>query len=129
MIISEEEELAYMHFSHVPIEECFFPDKEEAQMLVNAISGVEEVTTLRVTGKVDSQELHILIDTGSTLSFIQEITTRKLGCSLEQASPLLIRVANGQKLVSEAQVPGFKWDVHGYHLFIPSESYRLRDMN
>lgn len=38
---------------------------------------------------------------------------KKLGCSLEFATPLLIKVANGQRMMSTQRVVGFMWVMQG----------------
>lgn len=52
---------------------------EEIQMSINVITGEGGLTTMRLYGEVDNKKLHILIDSGSTLNFIKEETTRSLG--------------------------------------------------
>ncbi|KAH6809268.1 hypothetical protein C2S51_027051 [Perilla frutescens var. frutescens] len=127
MIMSEEEEYFQSHPNlEVPSEEFFPPDTkecslEEVQMSINSLTGVEGITTLRVLGKANEHELHILIDTGSTLSFIQESTVQRLGFPLEQVTPLMVKVSNGQKLVSNAQAKYFSWGVQGHQF-----NYSLR---
>lgn len=78
-------------------------------MSLNAIAGEGGITTMRVLGEMAGHKLHILIDSGSTLSFIQEQTAKKLGCSLVDSKPLLVRVANGQKMISTKQVANLQW--------------------
>lgn len=47
---------------------------EEILMTINAINGSNNITTMRFTGSYERHDLHILIDSGSTLSFIGEST-------------------------------------------------------
>ncbi|KAK6153045.1 hypothetical protein DH2020_012684 [Rehmannia glutinosa] len=117
MIMTEEEELSY-------IQEALNPplnQMDEIQMSLNAISGEDGLTTMRLYGECEGHKLHILIDSGSTLSFIQEATAKRLGCKLEPAKPLLVKVANGQRMVSSYKATGFQWTMQG-QLF----SYSLR---
>ncbi|KAK6145001.1 hypothetical protein DH2020_021821 [Rehmannia glutinosa] len=84
---------------------------EEIQMSLNALAGEDGLTTMRLFGECGGHMLHILIDSGSTLSFLQEATTRRLGCKLSAVKPLLVKVANGQRLeylvrmIKNAMVP------------------------
>lgn len=68
---------------------------------------------MRVVGEVQHHKLNILLETGSTLSFLQENTAKKLGCTLHCDTPLLVRVANGQKLLSSQRATDFKWNMQG----------------
>ncbi|KAK6149080.1 hypothetical protein DH2020_016605 [Rehmannia glutinosa] len=115
MIMTEEEELSYSPTSPENQEDLNPPlqQMEEVQMTLNAISGEESITTMRLYGECGQHKLHILIDSGSTLSFIQEATARKLGCHLEPAKPLLVKVANGQRMVSAKKAHNFKWKMQG----------------
>ncbi|KAK6136072.1 hypothetical protein DH2020_030177 [Rehmannia glutinosa] len=122
MIMTEEEELSFLQDESV-LEDP--PDlqstpMEEVQMTLNAIAGEDGVTTMRLFGECDGHKLHVLIDSGSTLSFIQESTAKRLGCKLTPAKHLLVKVANG-RLVSSYKVEGFTWKMQGH-----SFTYSLR---
>lgn len=69
---------------------------------------------MRLFGEYGPHKLHILIDSGSTLSFVQETTAKKLNCSLTSAKLLLVKVVNGQRLVSSQQVDPFTWTIQGH---------------
>lgn len=64
---------------------------------------------MRVVGEVGNQKLNILLDTESTLSFY-----KKIGCAIHHDKPLMVRVANGQKLISTKRATDFKWTVQGH---------------
>ncbi|KAK6132617.1 hypothetical protein DH2020_033647 [Rehmannia glutinosa] len=113
MIMTEEEELSYLQPTETEVETPV-ESMEEIQMSINAITGEDGITTMRLNGEVGEHKLHILIDSGSTLSFIQEDTALKLGCYLEAAKPLLVKVANGQTMVSTQRARGFKWNMQGH---------------
>lgn len=81
---------------------------------------------MRILGEYSKQKLHILLDYGSCLSFLQEEIAKKLGCVLEPATPLMIKVANGQKIHSTKRAQGFMWVMQG-HVF--SYSIRLLPMD
>ncbi|KAK6152930.1 hypothetical protein DH2020_012569 [Rehmannia glutinosa] len=107
MIMTEEEELAYLEVTPPHGEETdpIHEPMDEIQMTLNAIAGEDGITTMRLFGTINGHKLHILIDSGSTLSFIREETTKKLGCPLETAKPLLVKVANGQRLLLKDKWP------------------------
>ncbi|CAA0811981.1 Unknown protein, partial [Striga hermonthica] len=119
MIMTEEEELAYLKVCEEESLSEVDPDMEEVQMSLNSLSGEDGVTTMRLFGQVGKHKLHILIDSGSTLSFIQEKTAHKLGCKLDKVKPLLVNVANGQRLVSNHVATEFTWDMQGNKFTYP----------
>ncbi|KAH6769439.1 hypothetical protein C2S51_014775 [Perilla frutescens var. frutescens] len=118
MIMSEEGEMAHLQSISTGEEASDMTTADvamdEIQMALNIISGEGGFTTMRVYGQVGSHKLHILIDSGSTLNFIRKATTRELGCQLEPTRPLLVKVANGNRMVSSTRVNGFQWTMQGH---------------
>ena len=55
----------------------------------------------------------ILIDSGSTHSFIDEGTAKKLYCQLAGTLPWSVTVANSQKVLSRSSCNGFCWEMQG----------------
>lgn len=104
IMMTEEEELSYLQEVERRIE------MEEAQTHAMEEGGA---TTMRFVVEVDGHELHILIVSGSTLSFLKEDTAKRLGCDMIHDKPLLVRLANGKKLVSTQKAADFKWVVQG----------------
>ena len=55
----------------------------------------------------------VLIDSGSTRSFLDEAMARELGCEITNSHPLLITIANGNKVLSQSTCMGFSWEMNG----------------
>lgn len=73
MMMTDEEELA--HLSSINQEEEDpnpIPHMEEVEMSPNTIIGEDGITTMRLLGEYDKQKLHILLDSGSCLSFCRK---------------------------------------------------------
>lgn len=83
---------------------------EEVQMTYNNMFGTHDVTTLRIIGECGGHTLHILVDTGSTISFIKASTTKSLNCPLLSTTPILVKVVM-QKMVSSQQMDSFCWSM------------------
>lgn len=115
MLMTEEEEATLFNATVEKEEEennyDTTKDLEEVQLAFSALSGEGSPTTMRLIGTTGAQNINILIDTGSTMSFLSEATATALGCSLETVKPLLIKVANGQKMISSKRVSGFQWNM------------------
>lgn len=88
--LQEEENNMVQHIEDVPIS-------------LHSLMGEGVLTTMRVVGEVGSHKLNVLADIGSTLSLILEKTFKNLGSAVHNAKPLLVRVANGKKVVSNKQ--------------------------
>ena len=56
-------------------------------------------------GQVGKKKLMVLIDSGSTHSFLNEATTKELGCKLTHIDPLLV-TGQGTKCIATASVRG-----------------------
>jgi hypothetical protein len=74
--------------------------------------------TIKIIGLVDSQEILILIDSGSSSSFLSEKTAVALNYAITSAPPIQITVANGEKLQSHQQVLNFTWWTQDHTFFI-----------
>jgi hypothetical protein len=75
----------------------------------SAVVGVSDKKAIKITGTVKNRELLILIDSGSTCSFMSESTTTALQCVITLAQPIQITVANGEKLDCNQQVLNTWW--------------------
>ena len=75
-------------------------DDEEAMFaLSQSIAvGVSGKKTIKLHGIVKDQELLILIDSGSSYTFISDKMATALNCSLMPAPPIQVTVANGDKI-------------------------------
>ncbi|KAL4348459.1 hypothetical protein GQ457_17G002920 [Hibiscus cannabinus] len=83
------------------------------EISINALIGSVGCNTLRIQGTIKGRPLNILVDSGSTHSFI---TSRwaKEGLELVQTHPLAITVANGEKLYSSAKSNFLSWKMQGH---------------
>lgn len=119
---------------------CFFC-KEKWQHAHNAILGIKEIEeegeedpetreetaeisldeklegmsidTLKLLGRVNKKSIMILIDTGSTHSFLNPEIVQDMGLKCAQTSPVQVTVANGDEMICDVVCPKFKWTVQG----------------
>lgn len=71
---------------------------------LNAMAGIrtlEDYNTIRVSGSIKSQKVHILIDLSSTHNFIDTCIAEQLGCDLSKSPPVKVVVANGDKILCD----------------------------
>lgn len=83
LMITEEDELAYLGVEddNEDVKRSDIP-MEETHVSLNAITGNESITIMRLIRSYEGQNLQILIDTRSTLSFIKENTAKRLNLPL-----------------------------------------------
>ncbi|KAL4284548.1 hypothetical protein GQ457_16G010190 [Hibiscus cannabinus] len=84
------------------------------EISINALNGNVGYSTLRIKGTIKGRPLSILVDSGSTHSFVTAIWARE-GLELVQTKPLTITVANGEKLFSTAKSNKLQWQMQGYN--------------
>jgi hypothetical protein len=90
-------------------------DEEEVFSLSqNAIEGVQGMKTIKLSGLVNKQEILILINSGSSCSFISDKAANILQCSTISAPSVSVTGANGQQLKSDKQVQNFTWWTQGH---------------
>ena len=80
---------------------------------LHALIGCPSNKIIKVEGQVRDKKLMILIDSGSTHSFLNEKTTKDLGCDLQKTFPLSVTVANGNKVYSKSKCADFSWEMQG----------------
>jgi predicted aspartyl protease len=68
-------------------------------------------------GSVQGQEVTILVDSGSSHTFISENLASVLEGVVPSSAHLNVQVANGQKLQCQFVLPHAKWSVNN-HVFI-----------
>lgn len=80
---------------------------------LNALSGVEMPITIRLRGEAKKNSLTILVDSGSTHSFLDLETAKKIGCPITRAVPMRVTIADGNHILSWHTCHKFKWKIHG----------------
>ncbi|XP_076908279.1 uncharacterized protein LOC143565074 [Bidens hawaiensis] len=80
---------------------------------LNAIMGVPSYSTMRVQGAIGTKPLQILIDSGSTHTFLNLDLAVKMLCPIKKVAELNITVADGNKLSCTQLCENFKWMMQG----------------
>lgn len=82
---------------------------EFSQISINAMAGITDYQTLRVTGHYGHKTLQMQLDTGSTHNFIDTTLATKLGCKLVPKPSMMVRVVDGGKVICDYMIEGFQW--------------------
>ena len=94
----EEEDVTEMHDEE---------EEDNGEISLHALRGLANNKIIKVEGRVGECKLMILIDSGSTHSFLDEGTAKKLKCPLISTQPLIVTIANESKVVSRSTCAGF----------------------
>lgn len=86
----------------------------EGEISLHALMGNMAKTTIKVLDFLKKRALTILIDSGSTHSFLDSETARNLSCLLVGTTPWVVTVADGSETINRAKYPKFAWKMNGY---------------
>ncbi|GAB2244723.1 hypothetical protein Droror1_Dr00000216, partial [Drosera rotundifolia] len=86
---------------------------EEEEHSVHALSSLSLLSTIRIRGRVGKMPTEILVDSGSTNNFIDKSVVSSYDSMVTKTMPLLISIANGDKIESTAMCPTFSWVMQG----------------
>ena len=103
----EEEEEDVVGEVTNPIEEAEVED-EGGEICFHALKGGPVGKIIKVEGQLGRRRLMVLIDSGSTHSFLNEATATDLKCKLTTITPLSITVANENCMYNYYKSTDFK---------------------
>uniref|UniRef100_A0A453EG05 Retrotransposon gag domain-containing protein n=1 Tax=Aegilops tauschii subsp. strangulata TaxID=200361 RepID=A0A453EG05_AEGTS len=89
-------------------------DQECCVLSTQAVSGTETPRTIRLRALVGNQVMLLLVNSGSTHSFISASFAERIAATTTPLPPVDVRVANGERLVCDKLVPGVKWWLQGH---------------
>lgn len=87
--------------------------EEFGTLSLNAIAGTEEGEAFRIRALVKNKVMLMLVDSGSSHSFISSDFLSTVGIQPEAAAPKQVRVANGETLISTHCMPAMEWWTQG----------------
>ncbi|KAK3151850.1 hypothetical protein QOZ80_3AG0251460 [Eleusine coracana subsp. coracana] len=104
-------------------------DKEDelqmGKLSLNVLVGTDEGEAVRVRALVQKQVMLLLIDSGSSHSFVNSAFLQRVGIKPTKCKPVLVTLANGDTLISDHMVLGMDWWVPN-HTF--STNMRVLDI-
>lgn len=92
-----------------------FNDDIDADCVVSlhALKGQPPAETIKLVGKVKNNDVVILVDSGSTHSFLDPNAVKRVNCEVEVTNPLQVTVAGGGRIQCSARCPNFEWEMAG----------------
>ncbi|KAL8159085.1 hypothetical protein V2J09_000622 [Rumex salicifolius] len=85
------------------------------EVYVHALTGSSPLTTIKIKGKVGSQAVTILIDSGATHSFLDPRIAKEAQLQIVSAPIMEVAVANGECMYNNQICKGFSWEMQGNH--------------
>lgn len=79
-----------------------------------ALAGTTSPETVQLRALVGNQVMILLVDSGSTTTFVTKSFALRAGCIVSPAPAVPVKLANGQMLVSNEQVTGLQWWTQGH---------------
>jgi len=89
-----------------PIEQVFL------QLSLAAISGIVQPRTMCFWGTIGNQHVKILLDSGSSHTFISTSVADHCSGIQQLPVPLQVQVANGEVLTCSSYIPAASWSIH-----------------
>jgi hypothetical protein len=80
----------------------------------SAVSGAPAPRTIQFTGVIEGLPISILIDSGSSSSFISDRIVRQLSSQTLVSNPTSVHVAGGDILISEGTLYDVAWSMDSY---------------
>jgi hypothetical protein len=81
---------------------------------LHAVAGTQSTRVIHLRALVKNQVLAILIDSGSTHTFLSDAMVARLDYKVTPAATMRVKVANGQQLISDSMVHDFEWWLQGH---------------
>lgn len=88
-------------------------DAKQLSLSLNALAGTDSNDTIRLRALVGNQVMLILIDSGSTGSFVNEAMLSRVQCSVKKTTPVSVKLANNEIIYRDQIVPDLPWWIQG----------------
>lgn len=88
-------------------------ETECCMISAHALTGTDSPSTIRLPVQVGNQVMLLLLDSGSTHSFINKNFADSIGVSTVPIPAVPVKVANGQYIACDQLVPQFQWQCQG----------------
>lgn len=94
-------------------------------LLAHAVQGTEAPETMRLRAIVGNQTMLLLVDSGSTHSFVNSSFAARIQAKHTSIPAIAVHVANGQRLHCTSMVPNLTWSTQGHEF---STNMRVLDL-
>lgn len=86
-------------------------EEKEAEVTLCVVIGGEGINIIKLIGSINKQPIIVLVDSGGTHSFLDPKFLSYMKITPRQTKPLIVTVANGDKVTCDSMCQGLKWQV------------------
>jgi hypothetical protein len=86
----------------------------ESYLSLHALAGTQSSKAIHLMALINNQVLSILVDSGSSRTFLNESMVHKLQIVTRPFQPMSVKVAIGQQIQTNKEVPALTWWIQGY---------------
>jgi hypothetical protein len=86
---------------------------KQLSLSIDALAGSDSSNSLHLQAMVGNQVMLILVDSGSSGSFINEDMAKRLSYTATMTEPVTVRLANNQPLICDKMIPALSWWCQG----------------
>ncbi|XP_017233152.1 uncharacterized protein LOC108207202 [Daucus carota subsp. sativus] len=84
------------------------------EVSLNALSEKMNRKTITLEGSIQKSKVQMLVDTGSSLSCIDNKVVKNIGLQKQNCDAITVKLADGRTVVSSFYVPKVKWTIQQY---------------
>jgi hypothetical protein len=88
-------------------------EAEQLSLSIHALAGTDSGDTIRLRASVGNQSLLILVDSGSTGSFLNTAMLPRLQCAAQATTPVTVKLANNEIMHCDQWIPSLTWSIQG----------------
>lgn len=89
-------------------------EEQPGELSINALAWLSNLSTIRMKGTIKTHSVYILIDSGSTHSFINSDLVDKLHLTAQVVTPLAVFVADGSKMLIDSVCLRQPYEIQGH---------------
>jgi hypothetical protein len=89
-------------------------DDHDCHVSIHALAGSSKPGTIQFRALVGDQVMLLLLDSGSSHSFVDSALVNKLKCSVTTIPTLKVKVAGGAYMYCDTMVPNMQWWLQGH---------------
>ncbi|XP_027160631.1 uncharacterized protein LOC113761725 [Coffea eugenioides] len=118
LILEEDEETEFLDAIGEQDEQTGHPG-QSVDISLHALTASIKRKTLKLQGVLKGQTVSILVDTGSTNSFLNAALLETMELRTASMTPLKATIADGTTISSELFCPHVTWSIQGYNFNFP----------
>jgi hypothetical protein len=94
-------------------------EAEQLSLSIHALAGTDSGDTIHLRASVGNQSLLILVDSGSTGSFLNSAMLPRIHCAAQATTPVTVKLANNEIMHCDQWIPSLTWSIQGEKFHTP----------